>query len=79
MCVRTQEGYLASAQQYAQITELSKRVADWENKIVPKLQEEVRAVNLHTDVSVASDEKPNEYNLSVVTSCTSGYNSLEIA
>ncbi len=35
------EGFLTSAQQYAQITELSKRVAEWEDKIVPKLQEEV--------------------------------------
>ncbi|ELU12854.1 hypothetical protein CAPTEDRAFT_219248 [Capitella teleta] len=34
------DGYLASAEQYAQITELSKRVSDWENKILPKLEEE---------------------------------------
>ena len=37
-----QEGFLASAQQYAQITELSQRVTEWEEKILPKLQEEVR-------------------------------------
>ena len=35
------EGFLASAQQYAQITELSKRVSEWEDKILPKLREEV--------------------------------------
>ncbi|XP_064603130.1 condensin-2 complex subunit H2-like [Liolophura sinensis] len=34
------EGFLASAQQYAQITELAKRVTEWEDKIGPKLQEE---------------------------------------
>ncbi|KAK3591844.1 hypothetical protein CHS0354_005040 [Potamilus streckersoni] len=34
------EQYLASAQEYAQITELSKRVSEWEEKILPKLQEE---------------------------------------
>lgn len=40
--LRFQEGFLASAQQYAQITELAKRVTEWEDKIGPKLQEEVR-------------------------------------
>lgn len=34
------EGFLASAQQYAQITELSRRVSEWEEKILPKLKEE---------------------------------------
>ncbi|XP_067655076.1 condensin-2 complex subunit H2-like [Haliotis asinina] len=34
------EAFMASAQEYAQITELSKRVADWEEKIVPRLREE---------------------------------------
>ena len=32
---------MASAQEYAQITELSKRVAEWEDKILPRLEEEV--------------------------------------
>nr|XP_022304218.1 condensin-2 complex subunit H2-like [Crassostrea virginica] len=32
--------YLASAQEYAQITELSRRVAEWEERVVPKLEEE---------------------------------------
>ncbi|KAL5006676.1 hypothetical protein ScPMuIL_015482 [Solemya velum] len=32
--------YLASAQEYAQITELSRRVAEWEEKVIPKLEEE---------------------------------------
>ena len=36
-----QEQYLASAQEYAQITELSKRVAEWEEKVLPRLEEEV--------------------------------------
>lgn len=31
---------MASAQNYAQITELSKRVADWEDKVLPRLEEE---------------------------------------
>ncbi|KAI0228783.1 Condensin-2 complex subunit H2 [Lamellibrachia satsuma] len=31
------EGYLASAQQYVQTTELSRRVSEWANKIVPRL------------------------------------------
>ena len=39
------EGFLASAQQYAQITELSKRVSEWEDKILPKLREEVREIS----------------------------------
>lgn len=34
------EEYLASAQQYAQTTELSKRVTEWEDKVLPKLHEE---------------------------------------
>ncbi|XP_052802240.1 condensin-2 complex subunit H2-like [Mya arenaria] len=34
------EEYMASAQKYAQITELSQRVAEWEDKIMPKLEEE---------------------------------------
>lgn len=36
-----QEGYLTEAQQYAQETELSRRVRDWEDKIVPVLAQEV--------------------------------------
>ncbi|XP_076114530.1 condensin-2 complex subunit H2-like [Mytilus galloprovincialis] len=32
--------YLASAQEYAQITELSQRVSEWEDKVLPKLAEE---------------------------------------
>ncbi len=35
------DGFLASAQQYAQITDLSKRVGEWEEKILPKLKLEV--------------------------------------
>ena len=35
------EGYMASAQQYAQLTELARRVAEWEENIIPKLAEEV--------------------------------------
>ncbi len=35
------DGFLASAQQYAQITDLSKRVGEWEEKILPKLRLEV--------------------------------------
>ncbi|XP_048585346.1 condensin-2 complex subunit H2 isoform X2 [Nematostella vectensis] len=34
------EGYLMEAQQYAQETDLSKRVRTWENKILPTLEEE---------------------------------------
>ncbi|XP_060068289.1 condensin-2 complex subunit H2-like [Ylistrum balloti] len=34
------EQYMASAQEYAQITELSQRVAEWEDKVIPKLEEE---------------------------------------
>ncbi|XP_062591191.1 condensin-2 complex subunit H2-like [Saccostrea cucullata] len=34
------EQYLISAQEYAQITELSRRVAEWEEKVIPKLEEE---------------------------------------
>ncbi|XP_048730143.2 condensin-2 complex subunit H2-like isoform X2 [Ostrea edulis] len=34
------EQYLASAQEYAQITELSRRVTEWEERVVPKLEEE---------------------------------------
>lgn len=37
----TQEGYLTEAQQYAQETELSRRVRDWEERIVPVLAQEV--------------------------------------
>ena len=36
-----QEGYLTEAQQYAQETDLSRRVRDWEEKIVPVLAQEV--------------------------------------
>jgi len=36
-----QEGYLTEAQQYAQETELSRRVRDWEDRIVPVLAKEV--------------------------------------
>lgn len=32
--------YMASAQEYAQITELSQRVSEWEDKVLPKLAEE---------------------------------------
>lgn len=32
--------YLASAQEYAKITELSQRVSEWEDKVLPKLAEE---------------------------------------
>ncbi|CAH1787250.1 unnamed protein product [Owenia fusiformis] len=34
------DGFLASAQMYAQHTDLSKRVSEWENNLLPKLQEE---------------------------------------
>lgn len=34
------EQYMASAQEYAQITELSRRVAEWEERVIPKLEEE---------------------------------------
>ncbi|XP_064635218.1 condensin-2 complex subunit H2-like [Lineus longissimus] len=34
------ESYISSAQQYAQITELSRRVSEWEEKILPKLEQE---------------------------------------
>ncbi|XP_025087697.1 condensin-2 complex subunit H2-like [Pomacea canaliculata] len=34
------ENYLESAAKYVQISELSKRVAEWEEKIIPRLQEE---------------------------------------
>ncbi|KAH9510130.1 Condensin-2 complex subunit H2 [Bulinus truncatus] len=34
------ERFLASAAEYAQITELSRRVSEWEGKIQPKLKEE---------------------------------------
>ncbi|XP_059156017.1 condensin-2 complex subunit H2-like [Physella acuta] len=34
------EKFLASAAEYAQITELSRRVSEWEEKIKPKLEEE---------------------------------------
>ncbi|CAE1174047.1 NCAPH2 [Acanthosepion pharaonis] len=34
------EAFYVGAQKYAQITELSKRIADWEARILPKLQEE---------------------------------------
>ena len=37
-----QEGYLASAQQYVQSTELSRHVSEWADKIVPRLADEVR-------------------------------------
>ena len=53
VCVCEQEGYLASAQQYAQITELSKRVNDWENKILPKLQEEVCTPHCHLGANIS--------------------------
>lgn len=32
---------MASAQEYAQITELSRRVSEWEERVLPKLEEEV--------------------------------------
>jgi condensin-2 complex subunit H2 len=31
---------MESAQEYAQITELSRRVSEWEDKVLPRLQEE---------------------------------------
>lgn len=34
------EEYMASCQRYAQITELSQRVAEWEDKVQPRLEEE---------------------------------------
>ncbi|GAB1608290.1 condensin-2 complex subunit H2-like isoform X1 [Argonauta hians] len=34
------ENFYIGAQKYAQVTELSKRIAEWEDKILPKLQEE---------------------------------------
>ncbi|XP_014786785.1 condensin-2 complex subunit H2 isoform X3 [Octopus bimaculoides] len=34
------EDFYIGAQKYAQVTELSKRIAEWEEKIIPKLQEE---------------------------------------
>ena len=40
----SQENFLAQAAKYAQISELSKRVAEWEEKITPKLLEEVSVV-----------------------------------
>ena len=45
-----QNNYLAEAQQYAQETDLSRRVKDWEEKIIPVLQEEVCLIfpmNIH--------------------------------
>lgn len=42
----TQEGYLTEAQQYAQETELSRRVRDWEERIVPVLAQEVHVNRL---------------------------------
>ena len=36
-----QDAYIASAQQYAQVTDLSKRVQQWEDKIRPILKREV--------------------------------------
>lgn len=36
-----QEQYMASAQEYAQVTELSRRVSEWEERVLPKLEEEV--------------------------------------
>ena len=41
VCLLPQEGFMACAQQYAQVTDLSRRVAEWEQKIIPKLEEEV--------------------------------------
>jgi len=34
--------YMECAQKYAQITELSRRVCEWEEKIIPRLEEEER-------------------------------------
>lgn len=42
----TQEGYLTEAQQYAQETELRRRVRDWEERIVPVLAQEVHVNRL---------------------------------
>ena len=36
-----QDGYLTEAQQYAQETDLSRRVRDWEDRILPVLSKEV--------------------------------------
>ena len=60
------EGFLASAEQYAQITELSKRVHEWEDKILPKLREEVRQIsstfNIFNAIKILSKQKKNIYN-----------------
>jgi hypothetical protein len=37
-----QQGFLVQAQTYVQETDLSKRVKDWETKVVPKLEDEVK-------------------------------------
>ena len=39
--ISLQDAFLAGAQEYAQITELGKRVAEWEDKIKPRLELEV--------------------------------------
>jgi len=36
-----QQGYYADAKKYAQDTELGRRVAEWEENIQPRLNEEV--------------------------------------
>lgn len=47
--VSLQDAYLASAEHYAHITDLAKRVSDWENKILPKLNEEVSSIAAKRD------------------------------
>ena len=41
-----QDGYLTEAQQYAQETDLSRRVRDWEERILPVLSREVNCNTL---------------------------------
>ena len=50
-----QEKFYASAAEYAQITDLSRRVAEWEEKIQPKLEEEVSAFFLFFDMYLCRD------------------------
>ena len=45
----TQDGYLMEAQQYAQETDLSRRVRDWEDRILPVLSEEVSQYKLQIE------------------------------
>ena len=45
----TQDGYLMEAQQYAQETDLSRRVRNWEDRILPVLSEEVSQYKLQIE------------------------------